>query len=167
MNIQRLLPLCLCSALLAGCMTVGDFVAMPAEKRAQLVCDNDKTTRNLRRQVEQLQHNIAEAQEAIVQGRRMTTHCTSVIMPRVMEFCEGPHGPCHFRERLFPEERCTTHEIPVDVAKEQANIAAWQQFLTQTTEQYEKRRTPCIDRVLQMPAELAYRYYDTDTSPSF
>lgn len=170
---MRLLNSCLILSIaivgLSGCTTLSDFYEMTPEQRAVKVCANADSLKNQAASCAVYDTAVSDIQANVTRGYKIYQRC---------EYCELQDGldkVCHQRPGLptvcdyHPRYRTFTkcHDIPITFnPEEELKALSEAQTAAETChKQLADSRKSCMDRVKEMPPDLAYFYFDKNTAP--
>lgn len=153
----------------SGCTTMSDFYEMTPEQRAVKVCANADSLKKQASSCAAYDAAVAEIQGNLARGYKIYQRCEH------FELQDGFDTVCHQRPGLptvcdhHPRYRTFTkcHDIPMTFNPEEEQKALEQAQTAANTyhQQLVESRKSCMDTIKDMPADLAYSYFDKNSAP--
>lgn len=160
------MAVCLATVWASACTSLDEFKTWSPERRADDVCKNRSDLRGMREQQRSLELGIAKTHEALTRGYHLHTQCRNVVVHGpLVEKCVSsrkdkdaePKRTC----TLVPSERivneCSDTPVPLSAEVEKEKIQQWTANLAQSRAQEAGIYAACVQQVMGMSAEEAYK----------
>lgn len=158
----------LMSLLAGGCASLEDFQAMAPRERADYVCERNSYVSQAKRQVQITESELAEVEQAIAAGYRMSYFCREVpVVTSSQEVCQTDSKgvkTCKTNQKIEKEEACEEKPIPIDGQLEREKESQYRSDLAQLRVIWDDRYDACFNTVRGMSAQEAFDYHKSGSS---
>lgn len=157
------------AAMLSGCTTVDDFIAMTPQQRAETVCRNAPQVKALAQQYEANASAAQTARENLERGYLLHRDCRWVRVPdgSHTDCWRDRHGNthCDTRPKFRDVQECRDIPVTIDRTAETAKLNQATAAMEAVKNQHAELYTPCLERAARLLPQDAFYFYDNDLMP--
>lgn len=157
------------AAMLSGCTTVDDFIAMTPQQRAETVCRNAPQVKALAQQYEANASAAQTARENLQRGYLLHRDC------RWVRVADGSHTDCwrdrhgnthcDTRPKFRDVQECRDIPVTIDRTAETEKLNQATAAMEAVKKQHAELYNPCLERAARLLPQDAFYFYDNDLMP--